>query len=59
MSGHREKTINVFEEWRQLHDGMWQKFYIRHYTDGSTTQQTLDNPISEIEYFQRKLAGKI
>ena len=26
MSGHREKTINVFEEWRQLHNGMWQKF---------------------------------
>lgn len=59
MSGHREKTINVFEVWRQLHDGTWQEFRIRDYTDGSTTQQTLDKPISEKEYFQRKLAGTI
>ena len=59
MSGHREKTISVFEEWRQLHNGTWQEFRIRHYTDGSTTQQTLDKPISEKEYFQQKLAGTI
>ena len=59
MSGHREKTTNVFEEWRQLHDGTWQEFRIRHYTDGSSTQQTLSNPISEKEYFKRKLSNDV
>jgi len=59
MSGHRLQTINIFEEWRKLHNGTWQEFRIRHYTDGSATQQTLNKPISEQEYFQRKLAGKV
>lgn len=59
MSGHREKTINVFEEWRKLHDGTWQEFRIRHYTDGSGTQHPLNTPITEKEYFKRKLGGDV
>lgn len=59
MSGHRLQTISVSKEWRQLHDGTWQEYLIRYYTDGGSTQQTLTNPISEKEYFQRKLAGTI
>lgn len=59
MSGHRLHTIDVFEEWRQLHNGMWQEFRIRHYTDGGSTRQTLNNPISEKEYFKRKLGGDV
>ncbi len=59
MSGHREKTINIYEEWRQLHDGTWQEFRIREYTDGSATQQTLNKPINEKEYFKRILSNDV
>jgi len=59
MSGHKLNTIDVFEEWRQLHDGTWQEYRISHYTDGGSTRQTLNNPISEKEYFKRKLGGDV
>ena len=53
------KCINNYEEWRIEPNGTWREYGIRQFTDGSATARTLGNPITEKEYFKRKLGGDV
>lgn len=58
MSGHRLKSINIYEEWRPMGCGRWSQYRVHCYTDGSAASRHIDGPITEEEYFKRILAGK-
>lgn len=55
----RTKCTNKYEEWRlDEHNGTWCEYRIFEYNDGSATSKVITGPLTENEYFKRKLDGR-
>lgn len=56
----RVKSINEYEEWRKdVHNKTWYEYHVWEYNDGSAASKVISDPITEQEYFKRKLNGTV